>query len=50
METVLTILICVLIVAIEIAVIVAIFAPQAVLRAIRSVLPRRRARSASGTS
>jgi hypothetical protein len=50
METVLTILICVLIVAIEIAVIVAIFAPQAVLRAIRWVLPRRRARSASGTS
>ena len=50
METVLTILICVLIVAIEIAVIVAIFAPQAVLRAVRSVLPRRRARSASGTS
>ena len=50
METVLTILICVLIVAIEIAVIVAIFAPQAVLRAIRSVLPRRRVRSASGTS
>jgi hypothetical protein len=47
MKTVLVILICVLIVAIEIAMIVAIFAPQALLRAVRAVLPVR-ARKAQG--
>ena len=46
METVLVILICALIVAIEIAVIVAIFAPHVLLRPLRSLVPRRRLRSA----
>jgi hypothetical protein len=50
METVLTILICVVIVALEIAVIVAIFAPHAIVRALRSLLPRRRVHGASGTA
>jgi hypothetical protein len=50
MKELLTILICVLIVALEIAVVVAIFAPHAILRALRSLLPRRRVRSASGTT
>jgi hypothetical protein len=39
METLLVILICILIVAIELAVIVAIFAPQVLLRALRRLLP-----------
>jgi len=50
METVLVILICALIVAIEIAVIVAIFAPQLVLRALRAVLRLPRARKAAPTT
>ena len=48
MKTVLVILICVLIVAIEIALIVAIFAPQVLRRALRPLVPRPRVREAKG--
>jgi hypothetical protein len=49
MKTVVEILVCVLIVSIEIAVIVAIFAPQALMRPVRSLRSRRPLRSAPGT-
>jgi hypothetical protein len=47
MKTLVEILICAVIVAVEIAVIVAILAPHALVRALRSSLPRRRLRSGS---
>jgi predicted lysophospholipase L1 biosynthesis ABC-type transport system permease subunit len=48
MKTVVEILVCVVIVAIEIAVIVAILAPHVLVRALRSLLPRRRLRGSAG--
>lgn len=50
MAELLTILICVLMVALEIAVVVAIFAPHTILRALRSLLPGRRVHSSSRTT
>jgi hypothetical protein len=42
MENLLVVLVCMLIVALELLLIVAIFAPQAVLRALRRLLPKPR--------
>jgi MFS superfamily sulfate permease-like transporter len=47
MKTVLVILICMLIVAIEIGVIVAMFAPHVLLRPLRAMRPAPRARKAA---